>query len=145
MGHSLLFWHRYQCDFCPSELHHWATGQESAPKRRLLDHGFTASWYYCDSLPAGKETLFMADFSVYSIDNLCSQAGPCCWERKVRLRSAKITSVLTAYPPGGEYPNDQACLYVELNPLSASTVLYSSLPFNRIPWAQQAAHKTLGD
>lgn len=63
MGHNLLFWHWYQRDFCPSELHHWAAGQESALKRRLLDHGVTASWYHRDSLPTGKEVL-MADFSV---------------------------------------------------------------------------------
>lgn len=145
MGHNLLFWHWYRCDFCPSELHHWATGQESAPKRRLLDHGLTASWYHCDYLPTGKKTLLMADFSIYSIDNLCSQAGPCCWERKGRLRSAKITSVLTAYPPGEQYPKGQVCLYIGLNCLSESTLLYSCLPFNRIPQAQQGAHKTLGD
>lgn len=93
--------------FCPSELHHWATGQESASKRRLFYHGLIASCYHRDSLTTGKETLLMAD---YSISNFCSHAGLRYWERKVRLRNTKITSVLTAYPLGGKYPKNQACL-----------------------------------
>lgn len=145
MGDNLLFWHWYQCDFCPSELHHWATGQESAPERRLLDHVFTASRDHRDSLPTGKETLLMADFSICSISNLCSHWGPYCWERKVSLRRAKITPLLTAYPLEGEHPKDSACLYIGLNPPSASGLLCSCLLSNVIPGPQRGADKTPGD
>lgn len=69
-GAHFALQHGHWCDFCPSELHHRAAGQESAPKRRLLDHGFTASCYHCDSDPTGKEILLPADCSAHSISDL---------------------------------------------------------------------------
>lgn len=74
MHHCLLFWHWHHCDFCPSELHHWATGQENTHKRRLLHHGFTASCNHSDPLPTGEETLLVVLFplSILFYSYLCS-------------------------------------------------------------------------